>query len=72
MTITSKRFTVNMVKLKEQLAEKAFGPDPGPDKCRGCGKAPGSFTDKVSRREWDITRLCQACQDAVFVEAEDA
>ena len=36
----------------------------------GCGKPAGEFRDDVSRREYAISGLCQACQDSVY-NAED-
>ena len=36
----------------------------------GCGKPAGEFRDEVSRREYAISGLCQACQDSVY-NAED-
>lgn len=34
----------------------------------GCGKPcpPSSFRNEISRREYLISGLCQACQDSVF------
>lgn len=33
----------------------------------GCGSAiHGEFRDEVSMREFEISGLCQSCQDAVF------
>lgn len=33
--------------------------------CPGCGRRvdPTSFVDELSRREFQITGMCQACQD---------
>jgi len=36
--------------------------------CVSCAKPPEAFRDKASEREWEISRLCQACQDAFFKE----
>ena len=37
--------------------------------CPRCGKqAKGIFRDVTSEREWEITGLCQPCQDAIFVD----
>lgn len=35
-------------------------------KCPTCGKDIGEFRDSLSRREYEISGMCQECQDAVF------
>ena len=42
-------------------------------RCDYCGAAVygDSFRDRLSYREFHITRLCQACQDAVFIAIAD-
>tara|TARA_Y100000031_G_C7897286_1_gene237897 strand:+ start:98 stop:316 length:219 start_codon:yes stop_codon:yes gene_type:complete len=37
-------------------------------KCPFCGKdvANGTFKDEVSRKEFNISGLCQSCQDRTF------
>lgn len=51
--------------------ERAFGPVLG--NCAFCETMvrEASFKDALSRREWDISKLCQSCQDKVFAEPED-
>lgn len=36
--------------------------------CTGCGKDEGylDFVDNVSVIEWELSGLCQSCQDGVF------
>ena len=34
--------------------------------CPTCGKRPQGFKDEVSRREYKISGMCQACQNAFF------
>lgn len=34
----------------------------------GCGKPLTTFRDPLSKREYEITRLCQECQDKFFTE----
>jgi hypothetical protein len=37
--------------------------------CPGCGKEVATLdfgTDELSRKEWEISHLCQECQDKVF------
>lgn len=36
--------------------------------CVSCGKKPEQFRDKASEREWQITLMCQSCQDAFYSE----
>jgi hypothetical protein len=64
-------FTGNLSKVRDVLAKEAFGEDPGPELCRSCKKPPQGFIDTASRREWNITRLCQACQDRIFVDPDE-
>lgn len=35
----------------------------------GCGQPAVEFTDELSRREFNISGLCQKCQDRIFVES---
>lgn len=32
----------------------------------GCGQPAESFRDELSRKEFNISGLCQKCQDAIF------
>jgi hypothetical protein len=41
------------------------------DLCTSCGQAAITFRDGLSRLEYTISGLCQACQDIIFVEPED-
>jgi hypothetical protein len=34
--------------------------------CVSCAKPPQGFRDTTSAREWEISSLCQECQDSVF------
>jgi hypothetical protein len=34
--------------------------------CISCGNDANFFRDKLSRKEYGISRLCQTCQDSVF------
>ena len=34
--------------------------------CVSCGEQLTPFRDSVSRREWEISGMCQRCQDKVF------
>jgi len=37
----------------------------------GCGKSINGFRDQLSAREYDISGLCQECQDKKFVPPEE-
>lgn len=34
--------------------------------CPTCGKEVGEFRDALSRKEYEISGMCQSCQDKVF------
>ena len=47
-------------------------PEPVPtQKCFGCVEPNFSFTDEISETEYDISGLCQDCQDEVFGTSEE-
>jgi hypothetical protein len=58
--------------LVDEAAREAFGRSRSEAKakliCVSCGKPPEAFRDKSSEREWEISRLCQKCQDNFFGE----
>lgn len=39
--------------------------------CVTCGKSASEFSDELSRKEYLISEMCQACQDIVFAEPEE-
>lgn len=39
--------------------------------CVSCDAEVGDFNDALSEREYSISGLCQACQDAVFGDNDD-
>lgn len=41
------------------------------DICSSCGQAAVNFKNDISRREFAISGLCQACQDEVFDSFDD-
>ena len=41
------------------------------DRCVSCKGVAVEFKDEVSRKDYAITGLCQACQDAVYNATED-
>lgn len=42
------------------------------DKCPLCGKDvnEADFRDQISRDEYNLSHMCQACQDVTFVSGE--
>lgn len=40
-------------------------------KCPTCGEVVVSFRDALSAREYEISGMCQECQDSVFCDDED-
>ena len=41
------------------------------NQCVCCGKSATDFRDERSKREYNISSLCQICQDEVFSELVD-
>lgn len=39
--------------------------------CAFCGKEATTFHDELSKREYRISRMCQSCQDKVYVDEDD-
>lgn len=39
--------------------------------CVTCGKRADIFRDSISVKEYNISGMCQKCQDEVFVENEE-
>jgi uncharacterized CHY-type Zn-finger protein len=58
----------------DKLAEMAFGrtKTEAIEKgiCVRCGKPKGEFRDAISEKEYEITQMCQVCQDWFFFELE--
>ena len=41
--------------------------------CPLCGKPPAeTFKDDISRKEYELSHMCQSCQDDVFCARDDA
>lgn len=36
------------------------------NQCVMCGKPADNFRDELSQREYNISQLCQTCQDLIF------
>lgn len=41
------------------------------NQCVCCGKNANTFRDEISKREYQISTLCQQCQDEVYAEPLD-
>jgi len=52
--------------FKEWMAKELFGWDGDSCNCTTCNKPVGGFKDELSRKEYDISGMCQECQDLVF------
>jgi hypothetical protein len=56
--------------LMDEIAKKTFGRTKteaySKGVCVSCGKAPEEFRDPDSRKEFEISQLCQSCQDEIF------
>lgn len=60
-----------MQEMVDSVAEKLFGRKPTAKCCVICGSTavkPEDFRDNLSRREFEISRMCQKCQDETFVD----
>ena len=65
----------SMEQYKEEISMAFFGRSVSlanaGNQCVCCGKAATEFRDQISKREYQITSLCQKCQDEVFAELVD-
>lgn len=60
-----------MEQLLDNLSKKMFGRSRNDNVCVICGSdkiKPEDFVDELSRKEFRISHMCQACQDATFAE----
>lgn len=61
-----------MEKYVEDMAFRVFGRSRSLAKagngCVTCGKDATEFRDDLSRREYQVSHMCQSCQDSVFGE----
>lgn len=61
--------TPEMEGALEAVSQQLFGRSRKSPACVCCGSvqvAPSDFRDDASRREFEISHLCQKCQDNVF------
>ena len=65
----------SMEQYKEEISMAFFGRSvslaKAGNQCVCCGKAATEFRDEISKREYQISSLCQKCQDEVFAEPID-
>jgi len=64
----------DMDKLGQQLGGPPLAQALAESLCATCGKkvdASADFADELSRAEWRISRMCQACQDLAFAEPDE-
>lgn len=61
--------TPEMEEFLEQAAQGLFGRGRNEGVCVTCGSSEvktEDFRDDLSRREYELSRMCQKCQDEVF------
>lgn len=66
-------FKVNNIKedMAMMMFNRSFTLAQAGKQCVVCGKRATEFRDELSRKEWNISSMCQACQDEVFCEPMD-
>ena len=61
-----------MEQFQEDISMKFFGRSvslaKAGNQCVCCGKSATEFRDEISKREYQISSLCQHCQDEVFAQ----
>ncbi len=40
-------------------------------RCPLCGIKIGAFRDAISKREYEISGICQTCQDSIFINNKE-
>ena len=50
----------------DSMAVKLLGWDGDPKHCHTCNSPIGEFRDEISAREFEISGMCQDCQDKTF------
>ena len=61
-------------KLLDTFAADVFGTKRDGSQCVTCGSTkvkPEDFRDDLSRKEFEISKMCQSCQDNVFGKEGD-
>lgn len=63
-----------MQEFVDMFAQAAYGRKPQAGQCVSCGSTAvgyDDFDDDLSRKEYEISRLCMTCQNEVFAEPEE-
>lgn len=55
-----------MQEFLDHYTRRVFGRVRTKDSCVACGAKVDGLKDEVSQREFEISGLCQECQDSVF------
>ncbi len=58
--------TPEMQSFVEKMGENLFGRKWKEGECISCGKNKLVFRDELSRKEYQLSHMCQECQDSVF------
>jgi len=62
--------SVEMEMFLEEVGKKLFGRSRVDTQvsqtCVACGGDANNFKDEISKREYNLSKLCQTCQDDVF------
>jgi len=53
-------------KFVDACAKEMFGWDGNPIHCRTCNNLAGEFRNVLSQKEYEISGMCQKCQDDFF------
>jgi len=61
-----------IIELMKLMAPNPAALEPGASSCVFCKKEvkDEDFRDELSKKEWNISRLCQECQDKTFGSGE--
>ena len=70
MTKKSKYVEDHLESIAKRLFKRGRAQAKAERICVFCGGDASSFKDDLSEREYEISRLCQKCQDSVFNEEE--
>jgi hypothetical protein len=62
---------LNVEKFLSDLAGESRSTAIVEDRCLFCKGPATQFTDAVSKREFEISGMCQTCQDDFFNEDDD-
>lgn len=64
-----------VIEVVDQLAKSIFGRSTSEalknKTCVNCGKKVDKFRDELSKKEYEISALCQKCQDGIWGDSEE-